>query len=113
MVTGGKRWKTEEEEVEEKEEEEARNGRREWMSRGARMDEEMDNKDERAKVAKNNHEGGGWREWGGTEEKALIWARCFFQSKSGLSLSEHLGRRSKGLQYQKSGKFCFWMFLGL
>lgn len=58
MVTGGKRWKTEEEEVEEKEEEEARNGRREWMSRGARMDEEMDNKDERAKVAKNNHEGG-------------------------------------------------------
>lgn len=28
------------------------------MSRGARMDEEMDNKDERAKVAKNNHEGG-------------------------------------------------------
>lgn len=29
------------------------------MSRGARMDEEMDNKDERAKVAKNNHGGGG------------------------------------------------------
>lgn len=28
------------------------------MSRGARMDEEMDNKDERAKAAKNNHEGG-------------------------------------------------------